>query len=111
MSIQNIAKSLGNELIKTKEYKLMSERKKELFSHTEIGKTAQEYEKSQIQIINSNLSQIEKQNKISQLQKHYFPLLNTKEMKNYISSVNSFQNKIMSVFNTLNTEIYKIINR
>ncbi|MFZ7131531.1 MAG: YlbF family regulator [Eubacteriales bacterium] len=110
MSIQAIAKSLANELIKTKEYHTMISKKKRLFSHAQLGVMIKKYEEDQFKIIQSNFLPQDKQGRLTQLNKKYHSLLNTSEMREYTFALGEFQKKIITTFNTLNQEIYKIVN-
>ena len=109
MSISGIAKSLAKELIHTNEYQVMSKKKHKLYSHPQIGEHAKKYEAKQLNIMKMKISSVKRQSLLADLSKEYEYLISTSEMKEYMDSITSFQKKTLSIFQSLNTEINKLI--
>ncbi|MPW24745.1 hypothetical protein GC105_02940 [Alkalibaculum sp. M08DMB] len=110
MSISNIARSLGKELISTKEYKIMKDKKEKLFSHSKLGQHAKRYETKQLNIMNMKVPPNKKQSLLSNLTVEYKTLLSTNEMKEYLASITEFQKRTFLMFDTLHRELNKTIN-
>lgn len=110
MSIKAIGKAIAKELMETKEYQMMTMKRRALYEHPKLGNLVKSYEAKQVKIIKTATSAEKKQSLMTSLTKEYQALLMTKEMKEYRSTIEGFQKKTFTVFNELNEEISKIIN-
>ena len=111
MSIDAIAKSLAKEIMNTREYHTMNKLKHSLYNSSKLGESIRDYESRQFEILNKKVSSAKKQAMLSNLNGEYRTLLSTDDMQKYTASINAFQRKNTTVFEQLNREIVKIINR
>ncbi len=111
MSVKAIGKAMAKELMETKEYQLMSKKRRELRTHPKLGNLVKNYEAKQVKIANMNASPEKKQSLMTSLTKEYQGLLMTKEMKEYRNAIDEFQKKTFAIFSELNVEIGYIINQ